>query len=134
MVTFDDIVLPSNRKFGYFFSIIFMALAVYFTLIENVLFSRIFIGLTLLTFLVTLVKPSALLPFNKYWMRFGFLLGKIISPIVLGTVFFILITPISLLTRLFGRDELRLKKGTKLSYWKERSPIGPEPQSFKNQF
>jgi hypothetical protein len=62
------------------------------------------------------------------------LLGKIVSPIVLGLIFFVLITPAALITRLFGRDELKIKKRTVESYWVDRSTLGLESESFKNQY
>jgi hypothetical protein len=64
----------------------------------------------------------------------GLLLGKIISPIVLGLIFFVLITPVSLVTRLFGRDELKMKKRSVESYWVDRSPPEPPSNTFKNQY
>ena len=66
--------------------------------------------ITLIFFLITIINSNLLLPFNKTWMRFGFLLGKIISPIVLGIMFFCLFTPYGLVMKLFGRDILLLKK------------------------
>ena len=83
---------------------------------------------------VTLFAPKMLSPINWAWHELGMLLGKIVSPIVLGVIFFLMITPISLITRLFGRDELRLKKLSLQSYWVDRSPSGPSSDSFKNQF
>ena len=73
-------------------------------------------------------------PFNKLWFKFGLLLGKIISPIVLGLIFFVIITPVGLLMRLAGRDELQLKLNDSHTHWKIRSPVGPQPDSFKNQY
>ena len=68
-------------------------------------------------FLVTLIKSDALLPLNKLWMRFGVLLGIIVSPIVLGIIFFGMFTPIAILIRFSGRDELHLKFTQKGSHW-----------------
>ena len=93
-----------------------------------------FATFALVTFLVTLVSPSNLLPINKLWMELGLLIGKVISPIVLGSVFFFLITPVGIAMRLSGRDELQLKLHGKGSCWENRTPVGPEPASFKNQF
>lgn len=62
------------------------------------------------------------------------LLGKIVSPIVLGIIFFLLISPVALVTRAFGRDALRLKAAETGSLWITRTPPGPDPESFKNQF
>ena len=98
---------------------------------------RLFQGMTYLLksifLLITLIKSDALLPLNKLWMRFGLLLGMIVSPIVLGVIFFGLFTPIAMLMRLSGRDELRLKFTQKASHWISRGePIKSE--SFKHQF
>jgi hypothetical protein len=75
-----------------------------------------------------------LTPLNWLWYELGMLLGKIVNPIVLGFIFFVLITPVSIVTRLFGRDELRIKKRHVESYWIDRSPPGPPLDSFKNQY
>ena len=133
-MTFEEIELPSNRKFGLLFTGIFALITCYFWYKGGV---NVPLGAGLasaLTLTVTLVKAEFLHPLNKLWMRFGFLLGKIIGPIVLGFIFFVIITPIAIGMRLFGRDELRLKNKNRDNYWKERDPIGPEPTSFTNQF
>jgi hypothetical protein len=67
-------------------------------------------------------------------MKLGELMGKIVSPFVLGVIFFALITPIGFFGRLFGRDELRLKGSKASSYWIDRVPPGPSSDSYKNQF
>ena len=130
----NSIELPSNRSFGFFFSALFATSSIYCyinTFIPAFLFFAIF---TLATFLVAVISPSHLLPFNKLWMELGLLIGKVVSPIVLGSVFFLLITPVGMAMRLAGRDELQLKLHGKGSCWKNRAPAGPEPTSFKNQF
>ena len=130
---FSEIELPSNRKFGLFFTFVFVVAAVYFYYSANVSWAYVFIAAASIFLLVTLVKSVALLPLNKLWMRFGLLLGMIVSPIVLGIIFFGLFTPIAILLRLSGRDELRLKFTQKASHWISRSdPIKSE--SFKQQF
>jgi hypothetical protein len=79
--------------------------------------------------------PKVLAPLNLLWMKFGLLLHKIVTPVILGLLFFVTITPIGLLARACGKDFLRLRldRGAK-SYWIERAPPGPPPQSMKNQF
>ena len=62
------------------------------------------------------------------------LLGKIVSPLVLGFLFLVLVTPVAIVTQLIGRDPLRMKKRCLSSYWIERDAMGPEPASFKNQY
>ena len=130
---FSEIELPSNRKFGFFFTFVFTALAAYFYYSTNVSWANVFIAIALVFLLITLLKSETLLPLNKLWMRFGLLLGMIVSPIVLGVIFFGLFTPIAMLMRLSGRDELRLKYAQKASHWISRGePIKSE--SFKHQF
>ena len=130
---FSEIELPSNRKFGFFFTFIFVVAAAYFYYSANLTWTYVFIAAALAFLIVTLIKSDALLPLNKLWMRFGFLLGMIISPLVLGLIFFGLFTPIATLMRYSGRDELRLKLSNKSSHWISRSePI--KSDSFKNQF
>ena len=130
---FSEIKLPSNRKFGFFFTFVFAVAAAYFFYEANIAWAYVFVITALIFLLITLIKSDALLPLNKLWMRFGLLLGIIVSPIVLGVIFFGLFTPIAMLMRLSGRDELRLKFSQKASHWITRSePIKSE--SFKHQF
>ncbi len=130
---FSENELPSNRKFGFFFTFVFALAATYFYYSANVAWTYVFIAAVLAFLLITLIKSDALLPLNKLWMRFGLLLGMIGSPIVLGVIFFGLFTPIAMLMRLSGRDELRLKFTQKASHWIPREkPIKAE--SFKHQF
>ena len=129
---FSEIELPSNSKFGYFFSLIFLSAGIYFFIVNNYFSSNIFFILAFLLILVTSIKPKLLRPLNKAWMMIGFIIGKVISPIVLGIIFFALITPVGIVTRVFGRDELRIKHNTLKSHWKDRNES--EIVSFKNQF
>ena len=130
---FSEIELPSNRKFGFFFTFVFAATAAYFYYSANVNWAYVFIAAGLAFLLVTLIKSDALLPLNKLWMRFGLLLGMMVSPIVLGVIFFGLFTPIAILMRLSGRDELRLKFTQKESHWIARDET-IKSKSFKHQF
>ena len=130
---FSEIELPSNKKFGFFFTFIFAAAAAYFYNSENMTWSLVFVAVSFKFLVITMIRDALLLPLNKLWMRFGFLLGMIISPLVLGLIFFGLFTPIATLMRYSGRDELRLKLSNKSSHWISRSePI--KSDSFKNQF
>lgn len=130
----EEVKLPSNQKFGFFFTVVFALFAAYLSLEEMALSVWVLLTCSVLTLIVTVSKPVLLLPLNKVWMRLGFLLGKVVSPIVLGIIFFVLITPIAFVMRISGRDELRLKRSDRQSEWKERSPAGPDSSSFKNQF
>ena len=133
-MNFSEIELPSNRKFGFFFAAIFIILGFYLFIKGVVTFSYISFVIATLFFLVTLIKSDLLLPLNKLWMMLGLLLGMIISPIVLGIIFFCLFTPISLLMKLVGRDELRLKLKSHHSHWKVLNTDASKSDSFKYQF
>jgi hypothetical protein len=84
---------------------------------------------------VALIYPRVLAPLNRLWLKFGLLLYKVMNPLILGLLFFVTIMPIGLVMRLFGKDFLRLKLDRAApSYWIERKPPGPPPQSMRNQF
>ncbi len=127
--------LPSNKKFGLLFFGVFFALALYAHYKNE---ATAIIGLLLLVssfFLISSFFYQALLtPLNKAWFMLGLALGKIVSPIVLGIIFFGLITPIALIASLMGRDELKLKRPKKSSYWSEPIGSNSDADSFKNQF
>jgi uncharacterized membrane protein len=127
--------LPSNKKFGLLFFGVFFALALY-AYSKNE--ASLIIGLLLLLSSVFLISSffyqGLLSPLNKAWFMLGLALGKIVSPIVLGIIFFGLITPIALIARLLGRDELKLKRPKKSTYWSEPIGSNSDADSFKNQF
>lgn len=128
-----EIELPSNKKFGFFFAFVFAVVAAYFLYLGYIKYAYALFAVTLIFLIITLVKSQSLLPLNKLWMRFGITLGMIVSPIVFGLIFFGMFTPIAILMRLSGRDELRLKFTRKASHWIPRiEPI--KSDSFKRQF
>jgi hypothetical protein len=127
--------LPSNRNFGGLFTVIFTCLGIYGYIKaadQNIWIGWIACSAVIGT--ITLLFPKLLTPFNKTWFLIGELLGKIVSPLVLGIIFFVVLTPVGLITKLFGRDTLRLKRTEASSYWVDRTPPGPSPEAFKNQF
>ena len=84
---------------------------------------------------LSFMRPTALAPLNRLWLRFSVLLQRIVSPVVLGVLFFLTITPIGLMMRLFGRNPLLLGfDSTVTSYWIERRPPGPAPDTMRRQF
>ena len=133
-MNFTEIKLPSNKKFGIFFTIVLLLVASYFLYLGNVLVSYTAFLISLFFLLASILKASLLLPLNKVWMRLGFIIGVIVNPIVLGIIFFLLFTPIALIMRLFRRDELRLeiKKGS--SHWKKCNIKKIGMNEFKQQF
>lgn len=127
--------LPSERSFGLLFTIILVLCAGYsYYRAWSLTWILAMAVAAFLLLVVTLLNPTYLRPFNKAWFKLGLLLGSIVSPIVLGLIFFALITPVAIIGKLLGRDELRIKKRTANSYWVERDPKGPAPESFKYQF
>lgn len=84
---------------------------------------------------VALIYPTILGPLNRLWMQFGLLLHKITNPLIMGLVFFISVTPIALIMKIMGKDPLNRKIDREAkSYWIEREPPGPPPESMTNQF
>ena len=126
----DDIKISSNRSFGIVFFIVFLFIALYPIINgQNV---RLWSLLISLIFLVLGIANSRILtPFNKLWFKFGILLGKFISPLIMGMIFFLVVTPIGLIMRAFGKDLLNLKYNKDKYYFIKKS--GPKSK-MKNQF
>ena len=131
-----EIELPSNKKFGYFFAAVFFLIAAYFYIINSLMLSAISVSMSLIFLVSTFFNDALLLPLNKLWMRFGLLLSIIVSPIIMGIIFFGLFTPMSLIMRLFRRDELRIRLNKNKTHWIFRDfPEGKElSDSFKHQY
>lgn len=131
-----EIELPSNKKFGYFFAAVFFLIAAYFYIINSLMLFAIFVSMSLIFLVITFFNDALLLPLNKLWMRFGLLLSIIVSPIIMGIIFFGLFTPMSLIMRLFRRDELRIRLNKNKTHWIFRDfPEGKElSDSFKHQY
>jgi hypothetical protein len=129
-----SIDLPSNKKFGFFFAVIFFIGALFFFYSNAQILSIVLGVIGLLFFATSLFKDSLLLPLNKLWMHFGKLLGMIVSPLVLAILFFFIFTPIAIGMRIFNRDELRLKPLDSSSFWKVRDQDSLSPRSFNQQF
>ena len=125
----------SDRSFGVMFGFIFIIIAVIIRLRDNPQnIQLLFLALSFLTFLISFTRPSLLSTPNKLWMKFSLLLARFVSPIVLGVLFYVLISPLALILRLFGRDELRLKTKKVASNWQIRQINGYSLDSFKNQY
>ncbi len=124
------IKLPTNRNFGIVFSIVFLIIALWPLLKQNDLrlWSLIVSGIF---FALGLLNSKLLLPLNKIWFKFGIFLGSIIAPIVMGIVFFLVVTPTGLIMKLFRKDLLNLKKNKKETYWLDKDN---SHSSLKNQF
>jgi len=147
----------SEREFGLVFSVFLMILAILdkfsklpfslntpylkdFVLVQNTELANhpltlLFAMFSLVFLLLALLIPKALIPLNFLWIKLGLLLHKIVSPIILGLLFYVVFMPIGMVMRLFGSDLLRLRwNKNATTYWIERSPSGPEPNSLEDQF
>ena len=126
-----EIKISSNKSFGLVFFVIFIIIALWPLLNDGNI--RIWSIIVSIIFLILgLLNSKILTPFNKLWMRLGALLGIIVSPIVMGVVYFGIITPIGLIMKLFGKDVLNLKLDkNKKTYWTLKKKI---PSKMKDQF
>ena len=134
----DDLKLGSERSFGIVFATVFTIIAILpiFTLDSNEVTVRIWaLIVAVLLAIITFVRPQLLSPFNKIWFRFGLLLHKIINPLVMGLMFFVVISPIGMLMRALGKTTKKKRFDQNIdSYWITREPPGPEPETMKRQF
>ena len=110
----------SSKSFGYLFFGIFLALAVW-VYVKNQNLNFWLIGTSLVFLVLTLIKSKILDVLNDLWIKFGELLGKIIAPIVMSIVFFLIVTPIGLVLKIVKKDLLKLKFNNDKSYWVEKS-------------
>lgn len=127
--------IPSERSFGILFSFVFAFAAAYcaYTQLEWAAIITL-LAISMGTFSTAILRPAILVPFNSAWYRLGLALGHIVSPVVIGLIFFCLISPVALAMSIARRDALRLKKQNVTTYWIDREPPGPHADSFKNQF
>ena len=125
-----DIKIGSNKSFGIVFFVVFLIIALYPLLnskdirIWSLVISGIFLFLGL-------INSRLLTPLNKLWFKLGILLGKIVSPIIMGIIFFLVVTPIGFIMKFLGKDLINLKYNNNKSYWIEKT--GPKSK-MKNQF
>ena len=126
----DDVKISSNRSFGIVFFIVFILIAFYPLINQGEI--RIWsVFISILFLILGMINSKILTPLNKVWFKFGIFLGKIISPIVMGLIFFLVVTPIAVLMRMLKKDLLNLKFNKNNSYWIEKT----DPKSsMKNQF
>ena len=126
----EKIKLPSNRNFGIVFSIVFLIIAIWPILNQNEI--RIWSIIISLIFLILgLINSKFLSPLNKAWFKFGLILGSLIAPIVMGIVFFLVVTPTGLIMKALGKDLLGLKRNKNSTYWLEKDNSN---NNLKNQF
>ena len=129
-MNYKDIKIGSNRSFGVVFFVVFLLIGLWPILKGNEI--RIWsIVISLIFLILGILNSKILTPFNKVWFRFGIFLGNFISPIIMGIVFFLVVTPTGLIMKLFRKDLINLKKNNNSTYWIEKKDI---KSSMKNQF
>ena len=130
MASKSEIKISSNRSFGLLFFVVFLIIGLW-PIKSGGDFRLWSLCISLIFLFLGVINSKLLNPLNKLWYKFGIFLGNFISPIIMGIVFFLVVTPTSLLMKLFGKDILGIKKNRSKSYWIEKS--GPKSK-MKNQF
>ena len=125
-----EIKIGSNKSFGIVFFVVFLLIAIY-PLINNGELRLWSFVITIIFLILGLINSKVLTPLNKLWFKFGLLLGKIVSPLIMGIIFFFVVTPTAFIMRIIGKDLLNLKFNNKKTYWIEKT--GPKSK-MKNQF
>jgi len=131
----EEVVGSSDRSFGFVFAGVF-------TIITLVKLWRgwsdwgyLWLGLAVAFAVAAAAMPGVLAPLNRVWLKIGLALHKVMTPLIMGLLFFLVVTPIGLMMRATGKDILRLKRSpAEKSYWIDRTPPGPAPDTMKNQF
>lgn len=124
----------SDRSFGLVFTAVFLIVGFWPLLSGNAIrlwalaVSAVFLALALL-------RPTLLHPLNRAWMRFGMLLHRVVSPVIMAVMFYLVFTPVGVVMRLLGKDPLRLRMEREAeTYWISRTPPGPDPRTMPKQF
>ena len=126
----DEIKIGSNRSFGIVFFTVFLIIATY-PLIDNGEIRKWSLILSLVFLILGLLNSKILYPLNKIWFKFGLLLGKLVSPLIMAIIFFLVVTPIGILMRILNKDLLNLKFNKSKSYWIKKNE---QKSKMKNQF
>ena len=130
----EEVKVSSDRSFGIVFTLVFLAMGVW-VVSGGQSKGWLFFVSAALFLVVTIARPSILGPLNRAWAKLGLLLGQVFNPILLGVVFFLVVTPMAVIRKLLGKDSLHLKSKSNLeSYWIDRSPAGPKFGSMTKQF
>ena len=130
----EEVKVSSDRSFGIVFTLVFLAMGVW-VVSGGQSKGWLFFVSAALFLVVAIARPSILGPLNRAWAKLGLLLGQVFNPILLGIVFFLVVTPMAVIRRLLGKDSLHLKSKSNLeSYWIDRSPAGPKFGSMTKQF
>ena len=125
-----DLKIGSNRSFGIVFFVVFFLISLY-PLLNKESLNFWFLIISIFFLVLGLLNSKILNPLNLVWFKFGILLGRFISPLIMGFIFFLVVTPIGILMRMLKKDLLNLKFNNKETYWIKKN--GPK-SLMKNQF
>lgn len=126
----NDSKISSNRSFGIVFFVFFIIISSY-PLLNNRDINLWFLLISLIFLLLGLTNSKILTPLNKAWFKLGILLGRVVSPLIMGIIFFFVVTPSGLIMKIFRKDLLQLRYSKKKSYWIEKNGL---KSKMKNQF
>jgi hypothetical protein len=131
----EEVVGSSDRSFGFVFASVFTIITLVKLWRGWTDWGYLWLGLAIAFAVAAAAAPSILAPLNRLWLKVGLALHKVMTPLIMGLLFFLVVTPIGLVMRASGKDMLRLKRApADKSYWIDRTPPGPAPDSMKNQF
>ena len=125
-----DVKIGSNKSFGIVFAVVFGLIA-FWPLIKGNDIRLWSLIISIILLVLGMINSKILTPLNKLWFKFGIFLGNFIAPIVMGIIFFLVVTPTGIIMKLLGKDLIKLKKNNEKSYWIEKKNI---KSSMKNQF
>ena len=126
----SEIKISSNKNFGLVFFIFFLIIGIY-PLLNNEGIRYWSLVISLIFLILGTINSNLLTPLNKFWFKFGIFLGKIVSPLIMGVIFFIIVTPIAIIMRVLRKDLLGLKFNNSNSYWIKKNET---KSTMKNQF
>lgn len=124
----------SNKRFGWTLAGICAFLCLVYALKHALVREEVWGAMSIAFAVVTLFKPEWLTGLKQWWFKAGVVMGKITNPVVMGAVFFLLITPVAVISRALGRDTLLIKRQQKDSYWVDRTAERTAADSFHHQF
>ena len=126
----NNIKISSNKSFGIVFFVVFLLIGIY-PLLNEGNFRVWSIIISFFFLILGLINSRMLTPFNKVWFKFGLLLGRLVSPLIMGIIFFFVVTPIAIFLRFIKKDIINLKFNNGKSYWVKKSSL---KSKMKNQF
>ena len=126
----NEVKIGSNKSFGIVFSVVFFIIAI-FPILNNDNIRVWSLVISLIFLVLGLINSKLLSPLNKIWFKFGLILSKVVSPVIMGIIFFLVVTPIGILMRILKKDLLNLKYNNKNTYWIEKKD---SESTMKNQF